>query len=293
MQKDTNMTEFPEARCPTKAPANDFPGRFREIIADPINLLIERVPLAGTIDETGMVILHNGNRVALNDEYGYYGSFSQILILNRGVHEPLEEYVFQQVLQRVGDQPLMLELGAYWAHYSMWLHRARHKATTIMVEPDEKNLKVGQKNFSFNHFSGEFLPAAVGTGQFSVDDFVNQRALRKLDILHADIQGAEVEMLTDCRRCLADRRIDYIFVSTHSQSLHHDVLALLKGAGYRVEISSDHEYETTSHDGLVFASNPDLPPIFETFTPLGRQEICYAKPANIITSLLVQLGSPS
>jgi hypothetical protein len=31
----------------TKAIWNDFPGRFREIIGDPLNLLIRRDPMAG------------------------------------------------------------------------------------------------------------------------------------------------------------------------------------------------------------------------------------------------------
>jgi hypothetical protein len=31
------------------------------------------------------------------------------------VHEPLEEYVFQEVLRTMPEAPMMLELGAYWA----------------------------------------------------------------------------------------------------------------------------------------------------------------------------------
>jgi hypothetical protein len=43
----------------TKAKASDFRGRFREIVADPLNLLIRRDPRAGMI-EGDQVILHNG-----------------------------------------------------------------------------------------------------------------------------------------------------------------------------------------------------------------------------------------
>ena len=73
-----------------KAAASDFLGRFREVISDPLNLLIERVPAAGFV-EGDLVYLHNGLRVPVAGPGAYYGTFSQLLVLNRGVHEPLEE----------------------------------------------------------------------------------------------------------------------------------------------------------------------------------------------------------
>jgi len=44
------------------------------------------------------VILHNGIRVPVGGELACYGEFSDILVINRGVHEPLEEYCFQELL---------------------------------------------------------------------------------------------------------------------------------------------------------------------------------------------------
>ena len=52
---------------PPKASSEDFLGRFREIVSDPINLLIERVPDAGVV-EGGLVQLHNGNRVPFSGQ---------------------------------------------------------------------------------------------------------------------------------------------------------------------------------------------------------------------------------
>lgn len=128
--------------APLKADSEDFPGRFREIISDPLNLLIERVPEAGTV-AGAEVCLHNGNWVPLAGEGGYYGDFSKILVLNRGVHEPLEEYVFQEILKRLPVEPTMVELGAYWAHYSMWLQKARPQSKVFLVEPDRTALNAG------------------------------------------------------------------------------------------------------------------------------------------------------
>ena len=78
----------------------------------------------------------------------------------------------------------------------------------------------GMDNFARNGFQGEFIQAFVGAGKFEIDDFFRSRKIRKLDILHSDIQGFEVEMLDGARNVLTRRRANYIFISTHSQPIH-------------------------------------------------------------------------
>lgn len=267
-----------------KATYTDFMGRFREVVSDPINLLIERVPEAGVVQGFD-VILHNGNRVPIVGDSAYYGPFSNLLIINRGVHEPLEEFVFQEVLRRMPDAPVMLELGAYRGHYSMWLKKLRPQATTILVEPEARNLEAGKHNFKRNGYSGEFIQAFVGKGQFEVDAFMDSRGLSHLDILHVDIQGYEVEMLAGAGRTLEQAKADYAFVSTHSQDIHKAVMRGLAGFGYRIEVASDFESDTTSSDGLVFASSPKVQPVFDNITVLGREAIANSAPADLIASL--------
>lgn len=267
------------------AKATHFLYRFREIVSDPVNLLIARVPLAGTV-RNGMVTLHNGNVVHLTGPHAYYGDFSEILVINRGVHEPLEEFVFQEVLGRLRTtRPVMLELGAYWAHFSMWLKKAHRRATTIMVEPDVANLEAGRANFSINGYEGLFINQPVSERGFSVDAFMNERGIDSVDILHSDIQGFEIEMLRGAARALEGKSIRYLFVSTHNQELHLQVVRILDGLGYRVEVSSDVDSHSTSCDGLVFASSPDAEPIFPDRRFIGRLEICQATPLQLLQSL--------
>jgi hypothetical protein len=275
-----------------KATSFDFLGRFREVISDPLNLLIERVPMAGFVDGD-QVYLHNGLRVPVAGPGAYYGAFSQLLIINRGVHEPLEEFVFQEVLKQLPDDASMIELGAYWGHYSMWFKKERPKGGVILVEPDPGYLQAGQDNFARNGFKGEFIKAFVGTGKFEIDDFFRTRKIRKLDILHCDIQGFEIEMLQGAPDVLTRRRVHYLFVSTHSQEIHAEIVRQVGELGYRVEISSDFEVQTTSFDGFVFASSPDVKPVFEKVSILGREEITQRRPADILRSLALLQREPS
>jgi hypothetical protein len=268
-----------------KATGTDFVGRFREIVSDPLNLLIQRVPAAGFV-QGNEVSLHNGNRVPLSGDAAYYGAFSQILIINRGVFEPLEEYVFQEVLKKLREDPVMIELGAYWAHYSMWLKKLRPRATAIMVEPNPANLTVGKGNFQRNGFEGVFINALVAKAQFEVDKFFDARNLSHLDILHADIQGYEIQMLEGARATLASTKIDYLFISTHSQKLHTDVVQTLGHFGYRIEVSSDFDNDTTSFDGFVFASSPGATRIFREFIPFGRTKIAQGSVDQMVEALL-------
>lgn len=268
-----------------KAADTDFVGRCREVISDPLNLLIERVPEAGLL-EGNEVCLHNGIRVPVAGPGAYYGQFSTLLVLNRGVHEPLEEYVFQELVKHLPATPQMIELGAYWAHYSMWLKKIRPRATVIMVEPDSGNLAAGQANFARNGFEGEFIHAAVGKGLWELDDFFATRGLSHLDILHVDIQGAEDVLLDGGRQTLGKSRIDYLFVSTHSQALHQGVAEELIRFGYRVEVSSDFDNETTSYDGFIFAASHTTHRIFSDFNHFGRTTIAASTANDALRALI-------
>src|SRR5262249_23040885 len=210
---------------------------------------------------------------------------SQLLIVNRGVHEPLEEYIFQELLKRLPRAPRMIELGAYWAHYSMWLKKARPEAENIMVEQDPSYLAVGRHNFARNGFVGEFIQAVVSHQGWQLDHFLRGRGLHHVDVLHVDIDGSEVEMMGGARDGLRNAHIDYLFISTHSQQKHHQIVEQLKEFDYRVEVTSDFDHETTSFDGLLFASSPRAKPLFSEFKTLGRAALATSHPDDVLKAL--------
>ncbi|MDZ4064415.1 MAG: FkbM family methyltransferase [Coriobacteriia bacterium] len=235
----------------SKADPGDFERRFREILADPNNKLIPRVAEAGKIED-GFLTMHNGLQVAMGD-YAYYGAFAQILEINGGVHEPQEELVFTEVLKYIPEGGTIVELGAYWAFYSMWFLQAVSHSKAFCVEPDEHNLMAGRTNSEHNGLPIDFTQAAVGDSGIKLDDFVEEKGIDFIDILHADVQGAEIEMLAGAQKTIASGNIGYVFLGTHSQQLHLDCTDFLTSNGFTVIASADYDNETFSFDGILIA----------------------------------------
>ena len=277
-----------KADAKTLGKGSDFVERYREIISDPLNLAIARVPNAGYLDHDDCVILHNGIAVPVSGDLAYYQEFSDILLINRGVHEPLEEFCFQQLLKKTPKaegEIVMIELGAYWGHYSMWMKQRNPAARVILVEPDKHNIKVGRNNFRLNKMQGEFINEFVAADKFTVDGFVEKAGLAQIHVLHSDIQGFELDMLQNCRKALSDKRIDHVFVSTHSRDLHMGCLDELQKHGYGVEVSSEPDAHSTSFDGFILATSPNVEKIFGAFSPMGRVEIAKASVQELMTYL--------
>lgn len=234
-----------------KAHPEDVAGRIRDICADPCNDRITRVPYAGEILD-GHLVTHNGLLVKATDP-GYV----RLLQGNRGCHEPQEEFVFQEVLKHIPQGGSIVELGAYWAFYSMWFAKEVVAARCFCVEPRKKNLQVGKYNFALNGLEGAFFHSKIGHGHLAIDDFLDAQQLDYVDVLHADIQGAEYEMLCDAERSLSKGKIGYVFVGTHSQELHYQCKGYLERHGYITLAHADFEYGTYCCDGVLVARHKD------------------------------------
>lgn len=220
--------------------------RFRDVMSDPLNEFIERVPMAGNVVD-GNVIMHNGIKVG---KRSYCGNFSDIFVLNKGVHEPQMEYVFGKVLKDIPAGGTMLELGANWSFYSMWFNKEVNRARSFMVEPMPKLLNIGKKHFSLNSMSGKFIRTKVGKG-WDIGTFMRNNGIKFLDILHSDIQGAERDMLLGSVGAVVDGRIKYIFIETHSQKLHLWCKDFLSKGGFEIIAFADYDNDTYCFGGVL------------------------------------------
>lgn len=234
--------------------------RINDVISSPDNSAIPRCEDAGKL-KGYKITMHNGVQVLAN---GYYGSgILNMLIENKGVHEPQEERVFELIIRLLPEKCVMLELGAYWGFYSLSLLQTRPQAKCYLVEPETENLLSGKINFRLNARKGHFTQAGVGRfvmqnpKTISVDWFCKAHSINHLDILHSDIQGSELAMLEGASETLKAGCVDYIFISTHSNELHANCLGKLESFGYIILCDADMN-ETYSYDGLIVAKHNSI-----------------------------------
>jgi hypothetical protein len=244
---------------------NDFRLRIEDVKRARDNQNIPRTPDAGKI-VAGQLIMHNG--ISINPGSYVGEKMTQLLQENRGVHEPQEEAAFSAVLsclkQIEANRYTMVELGSYWAFYSLWFKTVLPNSECFCVEPDESNLDWGSKNFELNSERADFAWAYVGSAPrqgnpptISVDSLVETKQIKHIDILHSDIQGYELEMLLGAKNCFERRMIDYVFISTHRHFLHYRCLERLTANGFKILADADL-LESHSLDGLIVAVRNDL-----------------------------------
>jgi hypothetical protein len=235
----------------------NWKARINDVMICPENDLIEKVPDAGKV-KNGKQIMHNGIVTSLS---GYYGDgVTQMLFKNKGVHEPQEEYAFDVVLKGIRPGATMIELGSYWSFYSIWFNKAIKNARTFLVEPLKNNMLVGINNFRLNKVKGKFTNAFIGKTSgvldgipiICIDDYVEDNKIEFVDILHADIQAFEYDMLLGASKTINKNKIGYFFISTHNNDLHYKCIDFLKAHNFSIVCDADLD-DSFSLDGLIVA----------------------------------------
>jgi FkbM family methyltransferase len=242
---------------------------------------IPKVAGAGAVvvtPEGRVQVMHSGVLVV---EGCYYGDWmAEIIRRLRGHHEPQEELVFHEIVERIAADtpaPTMLELGAFWGYYSLWMMQRLPGTRAILVEPDPNNLEVGRVNLALNGRRAEVLQAAVGLeprpphpftcesdGRTrlipteSLQSLLERFAVPRLDLVLMDVQGAETATLEGAREFLAER-VRFLVLSSHHHLIsgdpltHQRCLDLLRGLG--AHIIAEHTIaESFSGDGLIAVS---------------------------------------
>jgi FkbM family methyltransferase len=235
---------------------------------------LPKVARAGEVverpDGARVQVMHNG-LVMLAD--AYCGSWMTDLIrLCRGHHEPQEERVFYEVVRRLPADATMIELGAWWAYYSLWFLRGCPARRCVAVEPEAANLEVGRANAALNGLAPVFVRACAGDGTLpfipapgeppvpclSVEAIMAEQGISVLDLLHCDAQGVELQVLRQCAGLIRTGRLRTLVLSTHHHLISHDplthqrCLALVRDLGGHVLAEHDVQ-ESYSGDGLIAA----------------------------------------
>jgi len=252
----------------TSNPSYPYDRVLKTICADDTDY-IPKVPDAGEIfEENGLhyQLMHNGIKVVA---HGYYGSWmSDVIHGLKGHHEPQEEKAFYEVLKHIAPSSTMIELGAYWGYYSLWFSKTVPKSKNWLVEPELANLQLGMKNFSLNGAEGHFKLGFVQlhaddpvlfshAEKIGIDTFMAENNIDHIHLLHSDIQGAEHEMLLSSEGAIKNRKIDYLFISTHSPGIHDACREFLLKHNY-ILLCEHGMHESCSVDGLIVARRKEI-----------------------------------
>ncbi|WIX88192.1 FkbM family methyltransferase [Amycolatopsis sp. DG1A-15b] len=259
-------------------------GRMLATVACTDADVIPKVADAGTCRDhegTRVQVMHNG---LLVEEGGYYGAWmSEIIRALRGHHEPQEEIVFHRILERLaadGGTPAMIEFGSFWMYYGLWFCHAIPAGRVVGLEPDPAWIDVGRRNAALNGYDDRvrFVQGALGADpgepvafeaesdqrvrdvpQHDLASLLAETGLDRVDLVLADVQGAETVLLARARGDLEAGRVRFLVVSTHHHTIsgdpltHQNALRLLLDAGAHV-IAEHTVGESVSGDGLIAVS---------------------------------------
>lgn len=276
---------------------------------------IPKVKDAGKIIKTkdGEVqIMHEGTKVKLG---GYHGEWMAKIIKELdGHHEPQEEKVFHEILKRLKSGAIMMEMGSFWAYYSLWFARAIKDSVNICCEPDPTNLKIGKDNAGLNNQDLKFVQSAVGQEDSSritiqldsdqtksaevevrtVDSLMKEYKIDHLDMLHIDVQGFEMDALKSAIRAIENKKIRFVVVSTHhyffsgNPNTHNECLSFLRDNGANI-ISSHTVAESFSGDGLIAASFDPIDKDFKVETSISHTDNSLFRSNEDDVALLAEL----
>ena len=273
---------------------------------------LKKVPDAGAIREVNgreVQVMHNGVVV----EKDCYGGpwMTEVITQLRGHHEPQEEIAFAELVETLrGDtgNPVMVELGAFWAYYSLWFKSEVPAATVVLVEPDPENLQVGIRNFELNRLTpSAVVRAAVGPEHDSTIDLyfesdgvirpvrtvtleglLADEGLPRVDLLLCDVQGAEVEMLAGAAAPVRAGKVRFMVISTHWSDtdplIHQTCRSRVEELGGHI-ICEHSLPESCSADGLIVVSfdprdrgmHIDVPVVRSRDSEVGELELLIAR----------------
>lgn len=248
-------------------------------------------------DGTRVQVMHNGVVV---EEGGYFGPWmDEIIRCLGGHHEPQEELVFGKVLERLAAEapfaPAVIELGSFWAYYSLWFLEQFPHGRVLAMEPDPDNLELGRRNFALNGRSGDFVHGVIGADPGATMTFISELRgtphevvqhdlaslmaagqLDRVDLLMCDIQGGETPFFEQAAALLRAGAVRFAVVSTHHHSIsghpltHQLLLARLQELGGHV-IAEHTVGESFSGDGLIVVSFDERDRDFSVPTSHARQ----------------------
>jgi hypothetical protein len=174
----------------------------------------------------------------------------------------------------------MVELGSFWAYYTLWYLTEVPGAGAVCIEPDPNHMRIGKCNAEMNGMADRIdfvdgciggttatqishMCASSGTERklpcFSMANIVQLGGGSIIELLHIDAQEVELEFMGSMEQAVHNGQVRFVIVSTHHRTIsgslttHEDCLLAIKELGGHVLVEQSIR-ESFSGDGLIAAS---------------------------------------
>lgn len=207
---------------------------------------------------------------------GYTFNYSHEIEFRYLYEEIFKKYIYYVQLDYLN--PRILDCGAHIGMATMYFKSMYPDAKITAFEPQPANLELLQKNLEVNHMleNVEVIPKALWSeeGQMQLHIDVDQEnhwsstsSLLKgswtttqptepitvetvklstyldepIDILKLDVEGAETEVLKECRDKLGN--VKHIFVEFHATRLHRpeELVTILLNSGFKLTVFANNQ----------------------------------------------------
>lgn len=179
-------------------------------------------------------------------------------------HEHAEERArLEATIETIeSDIPVMVELGAFWALWSIVFGKKFPDAKLVIVEGNLDKLAVGLNNLYLNglsaiaHYNTVNAKNTVGDYGFRRDvvditlgQILAYDKIDRIDLLHMDIQGAEYGIYNEVCDKMREDRIGNVVMATHFPEQHEEMLREFGELGHHIA-----EFPPDKKDGEIICS---------------------------------------
>lgn len=208
------------------------------------------------------------NFKTLYDQFGRRVTFDFIDETELILIKNFERFVLE-LLKSNKQEFHMVELGCNQAYYSCLFYGMclKHNKTPnlLLVEPNKEHYIRAVETLEINKFynvkwsdnivgdleeiskslDNSTLPGGKNfllrnkSNIITLDELLKQKFETNIDILHMDVDFSEWSVLNSSKDLFLNKKIDLIFISTHSNDLHNKCKSFLLDAGYNLSFEED------------------------------------------------------
>jgi|LauGreDrversion4_2_1035121.scaffolds.fasta_scaffold28271_5 hypothetical protein len=189
--------------------------------------------------------------------------------------ESIQRDIFVSVLDKIKtENPIMFELGCSGIDSSVYSllfeKKLKSKGKIILTEPRktliDKAIDVYVKNGHLlngifyhghnghiKHDFGDLSLEVLNSPKLYIKDIILNNNITNIDVFHMDIQGSEVEVLTEIVNSGIKDEIKFFFISLHDT--HQEIINIINKNFDNVKFYFNHPFKGGCGDGLIVFEN--------------------------------------